>query len=438
MGSFSYTCGVSKLPIEAGDKIRYILLTENPYGDDCGANGHWFPRSFPIRAEYNDYGSVENVEDGIGRDLWMEALKIDLLSVGVGDNSVHDVPTSKNMKWEQLLEAIVEKRVFVRQDVGDTRADRKKLEQHLADGRKTVPNGVPTMQRVCSALKKAKHAVTSAGFTHAGFLVDKIRYGTIRVRWSGNSKSYGKDVEKLEKAQKALSEYATVVKAGSGSYAHIAELMVYAKPNTAGFHDGKRLPKKRLTVSHIMVREDVWQKLLGIRTEDFYNHRRYLGIEDHRKAIRDLYDLSCKEYHKTCFKVDKNASPEMVSMMECAKRLRSFALENIDNHSPVGFIAKDGIPFAVGLGTNWRLLIEKNLPEVEAAPVLDSIAEMVHVMKVLLPVRWSWVPSTSCGPQFGEWEKHAVVNDIFSQIATDIGFQHKVRQEEFEKECQGN
>src|SRR4051812_23628121 len=104
MGSFSYTCGVSRLPIHAGHKVRYMLLTQNPYNDStkCSPNDWWFPRSFPLRAEYNDYGSVENVEEGVGRELWMEALKIDLVSVGTGDNSIHDVPTSKNMSWDEL------------------------------------------------------------------------------------------------------------------------------------------------------------------------------------------------------------------------------------------------------------------------------------------------------------------------------------------------
>ena len=63
MGSFATTCAVSELPIEAGDKVRYLLLSSNPYieGVKCHTSDLWFPRTYPVQAVYNDYGSIENI-----------------------------------------------------------------------------------------------------------------------------------------------------------------------------------------------------------------------------------------------------------------------------------------------------------------------------------------------------------------------------------------
>ncbi len=117
MGSFAYTCAISGLPIGAGDKVRYLLLTKNPFytegGHNCYIHGVWFPRTFPLRAEYNDYGSIENIQEGPMRNVILEALQIDLIEQGWGENTCHDVPTTKDMTFDELLEAVQEGRCKV-------------------------------------------------------------------------------------------------------------------------------------------------------------------------------------------------------------------------------------------------------------------------------------------------------------------------------------
>ncbi len=117
MGSFSMTCSASGLGISAGTKVRAFLLTESPYSDR-GADG-WSVRTPPLRAEYNDYGSIENVhpDDLPIADLWLRGLREDLVEVGTGDNQCHDVPARKDMTFAQFLDALQEGRVRVRQDV---------------------------------------------------------------------------------------------------------------------------------------------------------------------------------------------------------------------------------------------------------------------------------------------------------------------------------
>lgn len=92
MGSFSSTCCISGLPITYGTPVRWLLLTQNPYWDGgfvCYSNGRWVPRTWPIRV-YNDYGSIENWEEGPLLDSIMKGFELDLVEVGVGDNSFHD------------------------------------------------------------------------------------------------------------------------------------------------------------------------------------------------------------------------------------------------------------------------------------------------------------------------------------------------------------
>lgn len=98
MGSFAYTCCITNLPIEAGDDVKYILLTENPYSDSgkCNVHDTWFPRTWPISAQYNDYGSIEGF-DLNSPAAWaiMAGFQKDLIEVGTGDNTCHDVPAKK-------------------------------------------------------------------------------------------------------------------------------------------------------------------------------------------------------------------------------------------------------------------------------------------------------------------------------------------------------
>lgn len=126
MGCFNYTCAVSGLPICAGDDVRFLMLTQSPYPDSgSGLNAQWFARALPLRATYNDYGSVEGVKRGPDRDLWMRGFQLDLVEQGVGENTTHDVATSKGMSFEDLLVALWEERVLVSREVHERTRSRR-------------------------------------------------------------------------------------------------------------------------------------------------------------------------------------------------------------------------------------------------------------------------------------------------------------------------
>jgi hypothetical protein len=111
MGSFASTCCVSNLAIEAGDKVKFLLLAKNPYNSDsnntCYMHDIWVPRTLPITAEYNDYGSIEKWETGLAQELWMEGFQFDLIEKGTGDNSYHDVPIRKQSTRMGVIQAIL-------------------------------------------------------------------------------------------------------------------------------------------------------------------------------------------------------------------------------------------------------------------------------------------------------------------------------------------
>jgi hypothetical protein len=118
MGSSNYTCAVSGLPIASGEKVRFGLLVQNPAYKPgsivCRIDDAWAIRAVPLRAEYNDYCSITNEEDGVNKRLWMECLDEDLVVREQGENPYHDVPTPKGMSFGHFLSALGAGRILVR------------------------------------------------------------------------------------------------------------------------------------------------------------------------------------------------------------------------------------------------------------------------------------------------------------------------------------
>lgn len=117
MGCFNSTCCISGLTITENDDVRWFLLTQNPWhhGKFVGEpHGRWIPRTWPLRAKYNHYGSIKawSADDPLVAVV-MEGLRLDLVELGVGENEVHDVATSRDMTFDALLKAVWEGRVYV-------------------------------------------------------------------------------------------------------------------------------------------------------------------------------------------------------------------------------------------------------------------------------------------------------------------------------------
>lgn len=71
MGCWNGTCGISKMPIQHGDRVKLVLLKPTKhYRNISTGSGFCYstdimyrPISLPITGEYNDYGAIENIED---------------------------------------------------------------------------------------------------------------------------------------------------------------------------------------------------------------------------------------------------------------------------------------------------------------------------------------------------------------------------------------
>lgn len=287
MGDFSLTCSISGLGISGGTPVRCLLLTASPYDDDDPRRA-WIVRTPPLRAVCNSYGSIEDVhkDDKFVADLWLRGLREDLVEKGLGDNSCHDVPASKDMSFEALLEAIQEHRVEVRQDA--VYFWRRPVDRSLAGlVRDDAAAATPDMRRIERVLsedtllpiriglaleREPNLSAVSRVAEENKFVVDEPVPHLVRVRFGHYQHGEG-HLAALHAAREAIERagFLGVVSAGSGRYANDAELLVLPAPNAAAHVRGPQWDmapgqsadqNKRLSVAMAMVREDVWQAIV--------------------------------------------------------------------------------------------------------------------------------------------------------------------------------
>ena len=252
MGSFSYTCSVSNLPIVAGTPVRFFALMQRPYDTPaCYIDAFWVPLSLPLQGVYNDYGSIEDITSPKEiRDLFFQALREYAVERGIGSNSVHDVAVHKDMNEDEWLEALWEGRVLVR----DPAALRfGELDVFLKPG--PEPLGFPTLKSVEDAISKEGHKVTRRGYSE-GYYVEELRLGYVRVR---TDQEFGKEVELLSRLK--LENFATVIMM-SPERPNGADLLVVPKPGQergfgiAPIGQSSLVDPQTFQVAQAMIRED--------------------------------------------------------------------------------------------------------------------------------------------------------------------------------------
>lgn len=457
MGSFAYTCAVSGLPIEAGDPVRYFLLTQNPYRNGaentCYIHDLWFPRTFPLKGEYNDYGSVDGIADGPEKDIWLEGLKLDMIERGWGNNTVHDVPISKEMTFDKLLDAIQEGRVIVEReyDMHDLSDWREKFlgikdEPNLSPEEKRdrrIPIGVPTMYRVQKIAEKVGVPLYTGDWGTKSVVIDSPQGNEIRVRCHGSygvqdpNKPYdatqriNEQLDILNRLKDGLDEYAVLLSSGSDACACYkipndrnsgtyilpdCELLIRPKPGT---HDGalsKHQTKKApLSVGHAMIREDIWRVMLDSTVEIWD------GKRTSQKGIDAFYD-SIKKYVE--YLKDEKNSEDFKKWGRLGARM-----ERGENLPGVWLITKEIIPFSVGLSKHFELMMNKaEIPD----EFLKTVAEFAFINCLLAQTRYQWRLSASAGPQFGEWKAHERLLKSFAKVASA-----KVKEQEAERKKWG-
>ncbi len=420
MGSFGYTCCVSGLPIEYGDSVRYLLLTEQVPSDKRALHldGHWVQRTFPLRGFYNDYGTVEGIQEGPAKDIWLEGLRKDLVEIGPGDNTCHDVPVRKDMDFEQIQTALWMERVWVHDrmsaemlesldflKVSGVTVDRVALAEIQLRTEQALHPGIPTVNRVRKAILDAGMPLSDGNHT-PGYLVslyDNNRY--VRVRWC----SYEDDhAEILAKVQPILSDqFATMITIGTGSYARLAEMSVAPKPlepkdaYNSYFRDQPETKREDLRVAQAMIREDVWQALCNL-THKSWNDRVPSDCAGYKSLVREHWEKQLK------IKQASSTFPQG----------ELWVLAGELDTSLVASILRDKLVYS--LGTHFGLMLEKNLKEPELTDFINTVSETIYVQRMLSLLRYQWHPAGPTGPQCGEWQLHRDFVRSLGVIAEDI------------------
>ena len=133
MGCWNETCVVSKMTINAGEKVRFLLIAQNPFsyeevtghpdtptwvkgGTGCYLTDFWQPVSLPILAEYNDYGTIDNwdASEQPYIDLLLHVVNKSSIRLDLGENTVHDTAVGEDLTFEQFLEIVREGRLYLK------------------------------------------------------------------------------------------------------------------------------------------------------------------------------------------------------------------------------------------------------------------------------------------------------------------------------------
>lgn len=408
MGSFNATCIVSNLPIEAGTPVRFLALTRSRYNEGnehiCYVGGRWQLRGAPIKAEYNDYGTIENWEDSVTTRLFFKSLDSDAVEKGVGDNQCHDVQVRHGMSAEEWIDALWEGRVEVSDYETRPTSDKPYVvkDEH-------VRKGLPTLFRIETVLKNAGLEVTTA-YGAEGYVIDDVTYGFIRVRYG---RHYAEDSAALEKAVTVIREagYAAMVTCGSGYYSNHAEVLVAPAPgldersisqSTFGL-TGRDSDNKSRPVSLAMIREDVWQILLTLPFETWRGTYSFSKMkEDALKALDEAFER--EEKIKTADKVDK-----MLLFME--RDHDDYSRDNLFTSATAPYEGESGFT----LRKAFKFGMEQSIPKEELQKYVVDLAETAYVQLVYSHLHGQWHPTTNSG-QEGNWKDHRIFLQKLQEI----------------------
>ncbi len=96
---------VSGLPIGHGDPVRFFALVSSPYAEErvCSPTDLWLPLHVGIRGVYNDYGSVEQLEESAVTSHFFEVLSQYAIE---REGAIAVSRVEKGMPFEDWLEAL--------------------------------------------------------------------------------------------------------------------------------------------------------------------------------------------------------------------------------------------------------------------------------------------------------------------------------------------
>lgn len=417
MGSFNFTCALSGLPITCGDEVKYYFLTENPYDDSgiCSTHDVWFPRSLPVSAKYNDYGSIEDYDAKSPAVLSIiDCFTKDLVEKGTGDNCCHDVPTRKGMTFEETLTGVQKNRIQVL----------RQIERDLNFGDPPeAPKGIPTLRRITDLLQAAGHGINEGYYNNDGYLVDEKGQGWVRIRAGG----FGEKAP-LATLIPLLDEYAVILTAGTGNYSNRCELQVMPKPGEPSEHRGflRKDNQSPCKIAQAMILKEVWD---AICEENF---------EKQRKAVQKEWDsaVAASQGHKDSKKLLEELGEGTTEDLKLKDLLRRMVGQENPHSS-----CHSHVPFTMGLGEHFiaaaDLHTENPFTDEQISVFLDDVAGFGCVQNVVHGLRYWWRPSYSCGPQIDEYYEHIEWHEDLYHISVALLKKNGCEEDEEDEEREG-
>lgn len=142
MGCWNETCGITQMPICAGDPVRMFLIVEvegewaredvcHSYTTDL-----WRPFGLPLKGTYDEYGRIENIEEDALSTLLLESLKEIIVEV---PNRMGDIFKREELNWETAIDFLTDEGLRVT-DPHHISFIGQKLNELLAEVKKKFPD----------------------------------------------------------------------------------------------------------------------------------------------------------------------------------------------------------------------------------------------------------------------------------------------------------
>lgn len=438
MGHFSQTCLLSHLPITGGTPIRVCLLASSPYAHSDRHGEAWSFRSIPFRAEYNDYGSIQNVhpEDQILVDLALAQFNRDAIEIPQGDNPYHDPPVTRGMPAEGWWDALWEGRLQVR-------------ERFMGSAIKVkVPKGTPSWRKV----KKLTDRAVEKGKLIPGTVVNRIAYGIVRVTYHGD---YQKRYEwykairpVLERRYKVTERYehglkyheemvAAADKLGEdpverasldvwfevtpkeGPYPPVNparatrdERLVRAIENGKGEIRGR---ERACNIAWAFIREDAWQAILPLGGPNYTGWGNSPTVEREKAKLAQSIEHAVEDAKRWEQLLSRRSKGERMSFegmdFSCLGGVKS----GLEDKYPALKERYGMEGMANQVSDMLNLLSKGAITREQGDRVVQAVAEYAVIRSIMSTVCIAPHP-THGGPQDGAWEAHVAFHNALTPV----------------------
>jgi hypothetical protein len=138
MGCWNETCGLTQMPICAGDPVRMFLIVENRLlhrgsKDVCISYGSesWRPFGLPLKGTYDEYGRIENIEEDCMSDFLLESIRERIVEV---PNRMGEKFKREKLDWATVIDFLTDEGLKIT-DPFDVANITKKMNQVVAEAK---------------------------------------------------------------------------------------------------------------------------------------------------------------------------------------------------------------------------------------------------------------------------------------------------------------